>query len=72
MFNYTQDFKTLKTLRSKIFNKQRDLLNLMYENKLNFQDPSLKSYINEINLLEEILDIRTNNFLNDSKNFWKE
>ena len=44
----------------------------MYINKIDFQDASLKNYINEINLLEEIFDVKKDYFLEDSKYFWNE
>lgn len=72
MFNYAEDSKNLKDLRTKIYNKQRDLLELMYINKINFEDESIKSYINEINLLEEIFEVKKDYFLEDSKRFWNE
>jgi len=72
MFNYSEDVKKLKELRTKIYNKQKYLLDLMYTNKIDFQDISIRKYINEINLLEEIFEVKKDYFLEDSKIFWNE
>ena len=71
MFNYHNDNLNLKKLREKIYIKQKNLLNLIYTNNINnYKDPKIKKYVNEINLLEEIFDIKLMYFNYDKKNFW--
>ena len=70
MFNYHYDNKNLKKLRKKIYIKQKNLLNFIYTNNISYKDPQIKKYINEINLLEEIFDIKMIYFNYDKKNFW--
>ena len=70
MFNYHYDHNNLKNLRKKIYNKQKNLLNFIYINNISYKDPQIKKYINEINLLEEIFDIKMIYFNYDKKNFW--
>tara|TARA_Y100001978_G_C23356525_1_gene274490 strand:- start:87 stop:329 length:243 start_codon:yes stop_codon:yes gene_type:complete len=67
--NYYDDIRRiLKLLRNKIYKKQKVLLNFMYENNIGFNDKTIKIFINEINLLEEIYDIKKYYFDYDSKN----
>tara|TARA_Y100000590_G_C15576120_1_gene960515 strand:+ start:76 stop:309 length:234 start_codon:yes stop_codon:yes gene_type:complete len=68
MFNNDESRKILKLLRNKIYRKQRMLLDFMYENCIDFKDQRIKIYINEINLLDEIYDIKKYYFDYDSKN----
>ena len=71
MFNYHNDNHNLKKLREKIYIKQKKLLKLIYTNNINnYKDPQIKKYVNEINLLEEIFDIKLMYFNYDKKNFW--
>jgi hypothetical protein len=59
--------KNLKHLRDKIYIKQKFLLQYMYLNNINFKDPNIKIYIDEINLLNEIYSIKKHNFDYDFK-----
>ena len=68
MFNNDESRKILKLLRNKIYRKQKMLLEFMYENSIDFKDERIKIYINEINLLDEIYDIKKYYFDYDSKN----
>mgnify|MGYP001407548822 CR=1 FL=1 len=68
MFNYEDSCKILKLLRIKIYKKQKMLLEFMYQNNIDFNDERIKIYINEINLLDEIYDIKQYYFDYDSKN----
>ena len=67
-FDYRQSYKTLKVLKYKIYVKQKLLLQYMYDNNINFENETIKQYIDEINLLEEIYDIKKYYFDYYSKN----
>ena len=62
----------LKNFKKKIYNKQVELFNIMHENNYSFDDKNIKMNINEINLLEEIYDIKLDNYNYESKKFWEE
>ena len=72
MFNYYESRKELKNLRNKIYKKQQKLFNIMHKQKIFFDDTSIKKYVSEINLLEEIFDIKKIYFDYDSKIYWNE
>lgn len=70
MFNYYESRKKLIDLREKIYKKQKNIYNIMHNNKIYFGDQKIKNYVNEINLLEEIFDIKKIYFDYDSKKYW--
>ena len=62
--------KELIKLRDKIYKKQKKTFNIMHRDKICFENPNIKRYLDEINLLEEIFDIKKIYFEYDSKNYW--
>ena len=58
MFNYYEKKKELIKLRDKIYKKQKKTFNIMHRDKICFENPNIKRYLDEINLLEEIFDIK--------------
>ena len=63
--------ESLITLRDKIYNKQRNLMMYMHNNNINdWEDPKIKLYIGEINLLDEVLEQKINQFREDETIFW--
>ena len=70
MFNYDNISivkENLKHLRKKIHIKQKFLLEYMYINNINYNDLNIKTYIDEINLLNEIYTIKKYYFDYDFK-----
>ena len=64
--------KDLKKLNKKIYEKQRNLFEIMNLHKIyNFNDKSLKQLNAEINLLEEIYDIKFEEYKRIKNEFWK-
>ena len=62
----------LKTLKKKIYDKQVHLFDFMELNNIeNYNDNSIKKYINEINLLNEIYDIKFEEHIRLREEFWK-
>lgn len=70
MFNYYGEKKELIKLRRKIYTKQKDIFDIMHKKKICFGDIQIKRYVDEINLLEEIFDIKRVYFEYDSKKYW--
>ena len=70
MFNYYEKRKDLIKLRDKIYTKQKDVFEIMHQKKISFENLEIKTYLDEINLLEEIFDIRRSYFDYDSKKYW--
>jgi len=63
--------KTLKQLRSKIYNKQKNLLEHMHEYNIDtFIDTRIKTHVGEIKILEEIFDIKLEEYQNQQELFW--
>jgi len=63
------ELKELKDLRKKIYIKQKNILNHIYDNNLNFNDDSIKQTINEINLLEFVYDSKKDLYNNQKKEY---
>tara|TARA_B100001250_G_scaffold341771_1_gene309874 strand:- start:96 stop:320 length:225 start_codon:yes stop_codon:yes gene_type:complete len=60
----------IKNLRSKICDKQKEVLEKMYSEDIPQDSIKIKSKIDEINLLEEILDIRISEYHEYKESFW--
>ena len=61
----------IKELKQKIKIKQRDLMEKMCNENIKLDNKAIKNQTNEINLLEEILDIRIDEYHNLNNEFWK-
>ena len=61
----------IKELKQKIYIKQRDLMEKMCNENVKLDNKAIKNQTNEINLLEEILDIRIDEYHNLNNEFWK-
>lgn len=61
----------IKELKHKIYIKQRDLMEKMCKENIKLDNVAIKNQTNEINLLEEILDIRIDEYHNLNNEFWK-
>ena len=64
--------KKIINLKKKIYTLQKNILDEMYQKKINnFNHPDLKLRCSQIKLLDEILDIRIDEYNNYQKNFWE-
>jgi hypothetical protein len=63
--------KDLKELKEKIYIKQKNIMEIMYERKIDYNDLSIKKNKDEIFLLEFIYNSKKDLYDYDSKMFWK-
>ena len=63
--------KDLKELKEKIYIKQKNIMEIMYERKIDYDDLSIKKNKDEIFLLEFIYNSKKDLYDYDSKMFWK-
>ena len=64
--------ESLLALRNKIYIKQRNLMIYMHENNIDsWEDPKIKLYIGEINLLDEVLEQKFNQYREEQTIFWE-
>ena len=63
--------KDLKALKEKIYIKQKNIMEIMYERRIDYDDLSIKKNKDEIFLLEFIYDSKKDLYDYDSKIFWK-
>ena len=61
----------LKNLREKIYIKQKELMKIMYDNNIDYEDISIKKNKGEIFLLEFIYDLKKEQYDYDYTVFWK-
>ena len=67
-----QSRKNLKNLNKKIYEKQLNLFKFMEIHKIkDYRDESIKQFVNEINLLDEIYDIKQEEYNRLRDDFWK-
>ena len=67
--NLTQQVAEIKRLKDKLYQKQLNYYQI-YEKEKNMENITIKNQIGEINLLEEILDFRVDEYLKNQKRFW--
>lgn len=63
--------KDLKELKEKIYIKQKNIMEIIYERKIDYDDLSIKKNKDEIFLLEFIYNSKKDLYDYDSKMFWK-
>ena len=64
--------ESLLALRNKIYNKQRNLMIYMHENNIDsWEDPKIKLYVGEINILDEVLEQKFNQYREEQTKFWE-
>lgn len=64
--------KDLINLKDKIYLKQKNLMEVMYTDKIKYDDNRIKKNINEIFLLEFIYDSKKDLYDYDYKMFWNQ
>lgn len=67
--NLTQQVAEIKRLKDKLYQKQLNYYQI-FEKEKNMENITIKNQIGEINLLEEILDFRVDEYLKNQKRFW--
>ena len=67
--NLTQQVAEIKRLKDKLYQKQLNYYQI-FEREKNMENITLKNQMGEINLLEEILDFRVDEYLKSQKRFW--
>ena len=67
--NLTQQVAEIKRLKDKLYQKKLNYYQI-YEKEKNMENITIKNQIGEINLLEEILDFRVDEYLKNQKRFW--
>lgn len=67
--NLTQQVAEIKRLKDKLYQKQLNYYQI-FEKEKNMENITIKNQIGEINLLEEILDFRVDEYLQNQKRFW--
>ena len=67
--NLTQQVAEIKRLKDKLYQKQLNYYQI-FEKEKNMENITIRNQIGEINLLEEILDFRVDEYLKSQKRFW--
>lgn len=67
--NLTQQVAEIKRLKDKLYQKQLNYYQI-FEKEKNMENITIRNQIGEINLLEEILDFRVDEYLQNQKRFW--
>ena len=70
-FNYSNERNKLKSLRYKIYSKQKIVIELIFQNKIDYSHPKIKNLAAEIFILEEVFDCKKSLFQEYSKEYWK-